>query len=140
MSKITSVTSPVQLTRTWTVFGNAEYRVEGFGVSLEISHDQYLDILVRQLPDDELVWHVNESASSAFFRNGYPEWSVVPNPRSEVAGNIYFATKDDATRALMRKLREEMDRNNRIATHKNAALQSIIGELEDATVPAMSAG
>lgn len=130
MSKQVRVTSPVELTKTTMRHGYAVYHVRLCGVNVQIEQDEYLAILAGQLPDSELVWSVNETAGSMFFRDGYPEWSVVPNPKHEVGGNIYFSTREEATRELVYRIEKKIGHLTQRAREEASQLQTLLATIK----------
>jgi hypothetical protein len=78
-----------------------------------------------------LLWHVNERKSSIFFNDLYPEWSVVPNPRKWVAGNIFFEDKRNAEERLAKLLKMEIAHQEDEAAKEISGLQKTLDSMKE---------
>lgn len=85
-----------------------EYELQIGKVFLSITRDEAHRLAVENLEDEDLVWNINTKKGDFFFNEHYPEWSLVPNPKDWVAGNIYYNYKKDAENHLTYLIEKEI--------------------------------
>lgn len=90
---------------------------------VEVTYEQAEALRAETLPEDKLIWSVNEDPDSSFYSDLYPPWSVVPHPRGWVAGNIYYPTKKEAQQGLLKKLQRKLEEADRHVDWRLARLQ-----------------